>query len=76
MFGTDAGPDDVAFRIDGAMLSQLGTATPEVLHCWFDRLAEHGTIIDPLAKKPWGAFDGQVIDEYGLRWLIGYETTA
>jgi PhnB protein len=24
-------------------------------------------------KRPWGASDGQVIDRYGLHWLIGFE---
>jgi hypothetical protein len=23
--------------------------------------------------RPWGASDGQVIDRYGLHWLIGFE---
>jgi PhnB protein len=28
---------------------------------------------DDLQTRPWGASDGQVIDRYGLRWLIGFE---
>jgi len=51
----------------------LGTAEPDVPHRWFDGLADGGVIVDPLAAKPWGASDGQVIDRYGLSWLIGYE---
>ena len=51
----------------------LGTAEPEVLHRWFDALADGGTVVDPLGPKPWGASDGQVIDRFGLHWLIGYE---
>jgi PhnB protein len=26
-----------------------------------------------LQVRPWGASDGQVIDRYGLHWLIGFE---
>ncbi len=63
-------------RLEGVSLSLLGTAKPEVLHSWFDRLAESGTVIDPLEPKPWGATDGQVLDRYGLRWLVGYEPTS
>ncbi len=73
LFGSDAAPGEVPVRIEGAMLSLLGTAEPAVLHTWFDRLAVGGTIVDPLAPKPWGASDGQVVDKYGLHWLVGYE---
>jgi hypothetical protein len=27
----------------------------------------------PAREAPWGASDGQVIDRYGLHWLIGFE---
>jgi PhnB protein len=74
LFGSDAGPGDQPVRLEGAMLSLLGTGEPSVLHRWFDRLSEAGTVLDPLAPKPWGASDGQVVDRYGLRWLVGYES--
>jgi PhnB protein len=62
-------------KVEGLMLSLLGAAEPEVLHRWFDHLSTGGgEVVDPLAPKPWGAADGQVIDRHGLRWLIGYET--
>lgn len=73
LFGSDASPDEVPVHIEGATLSLLGTAEPDVLQGWFDQLAEGGTVLDPLAPKPWGAVDGQVVDRHGLRWLIGYE---
>jgi PhnB protein len=72
--GSDAGEADRAVHVDGLMLSLLGAAEPEVLHRWFDALATGGgRVEDPLAPKPWGACDGQVVDRHGLRWLIGYE---
>jgi PhnB protein len=73
LFGSDAAPGEVPVHIEGAMLSLLGSAEPEVLHRWFDRLAEGGTVLDPLASTPWGSVDGQVVDRHGLRWLVGYE---
>jgi PhnB protein len=73
LFGSDVGPGEEPVRIAGALLALLGTAEPEVLHVWFDRLADGGTILDPLEPRPWGASDGQVVDKFGLRWLIGYE---
>jgi PhnB protein len=55
------------------MFALLGTAEPAVLRTWFARLAEGGTVVDELQQRPWGAHDGQVIDRFGLHWLIGFE---
>ena len=71
--GSDAAAGEKSVRFEGLMLSLLGTAEPSVLHEWFDKLAVGGRVVDPLAQKPWGASDGQVIDRHGLHWLIGYE---
>ncbi len=71
--GSDAAAGEKSVRMEGLMLSLLGTAEPAVLHGWFDGLAAGGVVVDPLAPKPWGASDGQVIDRHGLHWLIGYE---
>jgi len=30
-------------------------------------------VVDALQVRSWGAHDGQVIDQYGIHWLIGYE---
>jgi PhnB protein len=70
---SDVAGDEKPFRCEGLMLSLLGTAAPDVLHAWFTRLAEGGCVVDDLQARPWGAHDGQVIDRYGLHWLIGYE---
>jgi PhnB protein len=72
--GSDAAAGEKSVRIEGIMLSLLGAAEPAVLHEWFDKLAAGGLVLDPLAPKPWGASDGQVIDRHGLHWLLGYET--
>ncbi|MEV8143569.1 VOC family protein [Specibacter sp. NPDC078709] len=71
--GSDAATGQQTVRMEGAMLSLLGTADADVLEEWFAKLAVGGTVVDPLAEKPWGACDGQVIDRHGLHWLIGYE---
>lgn len=71
--GSDAAAGQATVRLEGIMLSLLGTAEPAVLHEWFDKLSVGGAVIDPLSPKPWGASDGQVIDRHGLHWLVGYE---
>jgi PhnB protein len=73
LFGADVSGDETPFRSEGMMLSLLGTAAPSTLRNWFSRLAEGGRVGDDLQRRPWGASDGQVIDRYGLHWLIGFE---
>ncbi|WP_285727117.1 VOC family protein [Psychromicrobium xiongbiense] len=71
--GADVAGDEQPVKTEGLMLSLLGTAEPEVLHRWFEQLAADGEAVDPLQIRPWGGTDGQVVDRFGLRWLIGYE---
>ena len=71
--GADVSGDKRPVRSEGLMLSLLGTADPLTLRTWFSRLSEGGQVVDDLQKRPWGASDGQVIDRYGLHWLIGFE---
>jgi PhnB protein len=73
LYAADVAGDQPASRAQGLMLSLLGTADPTTLGQWFSRLAAGGTIVDDLQERPWGASDGQVIDRYGLHWLIGFE---
>lgn len=72
LYGADAGADERAVRTEGLMLSILG-ANPARSRTWFERLAEGGTVLDPLRQRAWGDWDGQVRDRYGLRWLIGFK---
>jgi PhnB protein len=76
LFASDAAGDEPAFQAQGLMLSLLGTTDAATLRRWFARLAEDGKVLDDLQQRPWGAFDGQVIDHYGLHWLIGFEDDA
>lgn len=73
LFATDAGDGELPVCVEGIVFALLGTADPDVLRRWFDRLADGGTVLDPLAERPWGATDGQVRDRFGLTWLIGFE---
>jgi PhnB protein len=73
LFGADVAGSEPSFRAEGMMLALLGTASPSTLRNWFSRLSEGGRVVDDLQKRPWGASDGQVIDRYGLHWLIGFE---
>ena len=76
LFAADVAGDQPPVRIEGMMLSLLGRAAPPVLKGWFAKLSEGGHVVDPLQVRPWGASDGQVIDRYGVHWLIGFEEEA
>ena len=73
LFAADVAGDEPPFRCEGMMLSLLGTARPATLRTWFSRLSDAGRVVDDLQKRPWGDTDGQVVDRYGLHWLIGFE---
>jgi PhnB protein len=73
LYGSDVSGDERPFRAEGMMLALLGTAAPSTLRDWFSRLSEGGRVVDDLQTRPWGASDGQVIDRYGLHWLIGFQ---
>ncbi|MEN0023645.1 VOC family protein [Microbacterium sp. LS_15] len=71
--GADAGADDDAVQMSGMFLSLLGTADATTLTSWFDQLSAGGRVIDALQKRPWGDYDGTLVDRYGIRWLIGFQ---
>ena len=73
LFGSDATGGEAPVNCEGMMLALLGTASPSTLRTWFTRLSEGGKVVDDLEVRPWGASDGQVVDRYGLHWLIGFE---
>jgi PhnB protein len=48
----------------------------ELLHGYFDKLADGGTIDVPLEKAPWGDEFGQVKDKFGINWLVNIAGNA
>lgn len=73
LFAADAAGEQAPFRAEGLLLSLLGAAPPATLRTWFARLAEGGRVVDDLQERPWGAWDGQLVDRFGVPWLLGFE---
>ena len=73
LFAADSVGNEPSLRSEGMMLALLGTAAPPILRQWFSRLCDGGQVVDEFQARAWGASDGQVIDRYGLHWLIGFE---
>lgn len=73
LYGTDAAAHEATLEMWGVSLALLGAADAETSTQWFAQLAVDGEVLDELQKREWGASDGQLIDRYGVRWLIGFE---
>jgi len=73
MYAADVGGVEPPYRAQGLMFSLLGTAPATTLRQWFISLATEGQVLEELQPRTWGASDGQVIDRFGLHWLIGFE---
>jgi PhnB protein len=42
----------------------------------FDRLKQEGTVLIPLEKQFWGAYNGSVMDKFGVIWIFSYRPTV
>jgi PhnB protein len=73
LFASDTVDGEPPLRCEGMMMSLLGTASPSTLRAWFRGLADGGRVVDELQRRPWGDSDGQVVDRYGLHWLVGFQ---
>ena len=73
LFAADVAADERAVRVEGLLLSVLGAAPAGTLREWFAGLSEGGQVLDDLQPRPWGATDGQVVDRFGLTWLVGFD---
>lgn len=69
IFMSDCGPGRSVIHGDGTAMS-IGLGDEARAQKIFDRLAEGGTVIMPMAKQFWGAIFGQLVDKFGIRWMI------
>lgn len=73
LFASDAAEGEPTLSMTGMHFSLLGTADAATLRIWFEQLSDGGTVMDPLQVRPWGDSDGQVVDRFGVHWLIGFQ---
>ncbi len=73
LYAADAAAHEATLEMRGVSLALLGTADAETSTQWFAQLAAGGEVLDQLQARGWGASDGQLVDRYGVRWLIGFE---
>jgi len=51
-----------------------GPADHERLATAFEKLSEGGTVGMPLEKAPWGDYFGQLVDRFGISWMVDIAT--
>lgn len=70
LFASDATPGaEQSWNGTRVYLAFMGDDV-ETLTVWFYRLAEHGRISMPLEKQMWGDTYGQVVDRFGIEWMV------
>lgn len=70
IFASDAMPGaEASWNGTRVYLAFMGDEA-ENLTVWFYRLAEHGRISMPLEKQMWGDTYGQVVDQFGIEWMV------
>lgn len=75
LMGSDT-PDSMEFVAGSNLAVALfGDDEPE-LRGNFDGLAEGGTITLPLEQAPWGDSFGQLVDRFGVSWMVNISGAA
>ncbi len=67
----DVPPGTPGDPTSGAQISISGDAdTDAELSAYFERLAEGGTVTEPLVTAPWGDKFGMLKDRFGISWMV------
>ena len=59
----------------GSPISLSGDDESELRGYW-DKLAEGGTVVVPLEPQMWGDTFGQLVDRFGVSWMIEHRGAA
>ena len=71
LMGSDAASGSPSQPMSGVQVSLSGDAAADAeLSGYYDRLAEGGTVVEPLEQAPWGDKFGMVTDPYGVLWMV------
>jgi len=71
LMGGDAAPGAPVQPMSGVQISLSGDASADAeLSGYYDKLAEKGTVVEPLVTAPWGDRFGMVTDPYGVLWMV------
>lgn len=54
----------------------LMTDTEEQLKDYFEKLSDGGKVVWPVRESEWGSTYAQVVDKYGVQWMLNFDKSA
>lgn len=75
LMGADT-PKDMAHHDFAGFSISLSGDDDAALRGYWDRLADGGTVLQPLEVAPWGDAFGMVTDRFGVTWLVNIAGAA
>lgn len=69
LMGSDT-PSSMEYSPGASITISLSGQDIDELRGYFDGLAEGGTVAMPLEKAPWGDYYGQLVDKFGIGWMV------
>jgi PhnB protein len=63
-------PDGAPYQPGSAISISLSGDDEPALRRFYDALADGGTVIEPLARAPWGDSFGACVDRFGTTWMV------
>ena len=69
-------PTHVEYREPAGFSVSLSGDDDATLRGYWDKLADGGTIVQPLEVAPWGDAFGMLTDKYGITWLVNISGAA
>lgn len=73
IFASDVTPGKMATKGSGEIALSLDATDPDTGAEIFDRLSAGGKVGVAFQKQFWGAWHGNLVDKYGIRWMINLE---
>jgi PhnB protein len=74
LFGSDV-PETMAVSFGDNVQIMLGGDDEEALTRWWTALSDGATILTPLDRAPWGDSFGQLLDRFGVKWMVNIAGT-
>lgn len=75
LMASDTPPGMDSSAAGGFAISLSGDDESELRGYW-DKLAEGGTVVMPLEVQMWGDLFGQVVDKFGVTWMVNIAGSA
>lgn len=70
IFGADAPPAMGPTPVAGNITMSLSGDDEQALTGYWQALSDGGTVRTPLAQAPWGDSYGDLVDKFGIAWLV------